>query len=206
MSTYPRIRPISVTITLVLASTPRRYYDRSTTVFYPVLSSTSMPNPEHCRCPVVVFHCSSLVLVFLYLLISRLALTPSIRTSPLPLVRYLFLLPLVSVIPCRQVSSVRVGIVVLCFTLTLLVLTVADGGRGVGVGYILGPLSDGRYTHSTYLTCPLLFFSRLLFRFADHKIEIRNFRWMCSFWSTGCVSLLYHLVPLDRAIPVTLLY
>lgn len=47
---------------------------------------------------------------------------------------------------------------------------VADGSWGVGVGYILGPLSDDRYTHSTHLVCSSL----TSFWYPDHKIEIRN--------------------------------
>ena len=52
---------------------------------------------------------------------------------------------------------------------------VADGSWGVGVGYILGPLSDDRYTHSTHLVCSSL----TSFLVPDHKIEYVIW-WMCS--------------------------
>ena len=68
---------------------------------------------------------------------------------------------------------------------------VADGSWGVGVSYILGPLSDDRYTHSTRLVCSSL----TSFWYPDHKIEIRNLVDVLVL-GAGRVSLLYRLVPL----------
>jgi len=124
-----------------------RHYAATTTVLplYFTLCCHQLVCPSRTlSLSVVVFRCSSPVLVFLYLLISAGAYS-SIRTPHCSSRSLSF-----PIFPCLGDP------LSLCFTLTLLVSMVADGSWGVGVGYILGPLSDDRYTHSTHLVCSSL--------------------------------------------------